>query len=211
MAVGGIAIRGSNIIKVKCEVQQICHHYRITTEVKWEKLRKIKFDAYKAIVDYFFSLQEANLLQYHCIIADNTRFNYQAVDNCSKKTILPRIYYQLIKWRCLQQYGEKFNIHIRPDKSNMLDKLHEQQNTLNAHHAHAPIQSIECRDSSSCFMLQMNDLILGSIGYIRNNRHKRLEAASSKNELALYILGRTGLMDYSRDTERKGKFTVEKL
>lgn len=206
MAVGGIAVRQQHIGKIKQQIQEICRANGITDEVKWKHIREgRRFTAYKAIVDYFFSLHEANLIHYHSIFADTTRFDYGAVADCSKQTMLPRMYYQIILHRFARYYGKHCELHIRPDRSNDLKMLPHWQRDLNnavekRYGAVSPIKSIQLVDSKGCHLLQMNDLIIGAMGYYRNTRYLRPDAAAAKKEMAFYILGKSRLRSYDYNT-----------
>jgi len=66
-----------------------------------------------------------------------------------------------------------------------------------------PFVAIEPIDSKKCELGQINDLILGSIGYDKNGYKLITDSSKAKIELCNHIATSAGLEDLSKSTPRK--------
>ena len=75
-------------------------------------------------------------------------------------------------------------------------------------HTGEQLRAIEFRDSEKEPLLQLNDIILGAVCYQRNRRNDEAGMAQYKSNLAGYVLGRFGYLDFDGDTPRGQKMSI---
>ena len=75
---------------------------------------------------------------------------------------------------------------------------------------HWPFRQLQYQDSRSDILLQINDLLLGAVGFLRNGMHKvEPTKHSPKTELALHIQRASPVRSFWQDTsDRQGDFTL---
>jgi hypothetical protein len=66
--------------------------------------------------------------------------------------------------------------------------------------ASAPFRRIEPRDSKKCELIQINDILLGAIGFQKNGFDLIAGSNAAKKELAAYIAEKAGLNDLKGGT-----------
>lgn len=211
-------ISASNAAIVRRHFGRLCKDLDINSEVKWNKIKKGNKDKYQTIAHAFFGLIKHDRLQFHCLLVDYERFDHGLRPDGGKNESLKRMYYQLILHRLGRRHGKTSKLYAFPDKANELRGLDNMKNGLNSVLRKQygckgdPLRAIELRDSSSEPLLQLNDLILGAVCYQRNKRFEDPDAGHPKANLAGYILGRSGLESYDKDTPiSASNFTIWNL
>jgi len=128
------------------------------------------------------------------------------------------MYYQLMLHRLGKKHGRESHCYAFPDKANELTGLDQMKKGLNSELRKRyscngdPIRAIEFRNSETEPLLQLNDLILGAVCYQKNRRFEADDAGQPKANLAGYVLGRAGLLNYNTDTPSTVRnFTVWNL
>jgi hypothetical protein len=73
----------------------------------------------------------------------------------------------------------------------------------------SPVKQLVSEDSKNCDLLQVNDVILGAVCAARNGRHLLEGGNSAKQDLAKYVLEKSGLTSFERDSPKAvTRFTV---
>jgi len=216
--VGGICLRSSRIPEVHASIQRFREEHNMLSELKWTKVTDKKLGQYRALVDYFFALNNMNALQFHAIVFDNHAANNQRYNDGDDDKALSKLYYELIVHRFGVRCGPHGDLCVCVDQRNSstsLDDLKRMTNhTLARDHKvmHRPIKQILPRDSKSDDLLQLNDVILGAVCAARNGRHLLAGGRESKVDLARLVLDRSGLETFDRDSPRSVKrFSVWNL
>jgi hypothetical protein len=214
MVIGGIAVRSGRDTFIRNAVQEVFdrHTWPIEKEIKWSSFRRHQINMYEDLVDLFFELLYRQLIHYHILIFDTHKIDRKNYDNVSKDGVLNRMYYQIFLHRCLRFYGRKCNIWLYPDQSHSLIELPTFRNILNTEASHKfsyrdnPVQTLDLVDSKQNYILQLNDIITGSIGYIKNNRHSRDSAAKHKVKVADQVRRRFNVKNYDFNTPISERF-----
>ncbi|WP_299739048.1 DUF3800 domain-containing protein [uncultured Roseobacter sp.] len=153
-------------------------------------------------------------LEFHCILVDFQRFDHDLREDGGKGESLKRMYYQLILHRLCRPHSDGQLLYALVDKANELDGLDELKKGLNSvckskyKQSGEQLRAIEFRDSKTEPLLQLNDIILGGICYQRNRRNEEQGLGQYKSNLAGYILGRFGYVDFDADTPRGQKMSI---
>lgn len=176
----------------------------MTKEAKWNSTKKATLEKHRALIDWVFSLIAKQELRFHCLLVDFQRFDHNLRADGGKAESMKRMYYQLILHRLLKKHGRDYDCYALIDKCNELDGLQKMLQGLNSDSARYrcdnALRAIEFRDSEAEPLLQMNDLILGSICAHKNRRFEEEGAGQYKANLAGYVLGKCGMIHYDADT-----------
>ncbi len=147
-------------------------------------------------------------------MVDFQRFDHDLREDGGKGESLKRMYYQLILHRLCRPHSDGQLLYALVDKANELDGLDELKKGLNSvckskyKQSGEQLRAIEFRDSKTEPLLQLNDIILGGICYQRNRRNEEQGLGQYKSNLAGYILGRFGYVDFDADTPRGQKMSI---
>lgn len=208
MVLGGLIIRASLMPVFNEAMSSYRHKFNMTAELKWSKVSKTKLPEYKGFVEYFFALNSTERAHFHCIIIDNHKVDYRKYHGNDKELGMYKFFYQLI----LHTFGRHYTtgdprIVVHFDKSQSRYPLADFRDILNngiAKSYNRPrdtFVSIESRDSKDCEALQINDILLGAVGFHKNGCHLIPGCSQPKCELAKYIADQSGLAHLGNDTQ----------
>jgi hypothetical protein len=212
--VGGVCIHRNVIATVRKQLLAYRENYGMHAELKWSKISNQKADEYKALVDYFFWLNSKNIIHFHTLIFDSHKANHSRYNNGCRDTGLSKLYYQLIlhKFCGLYRHGD---MAVCLDHRNSKTRHEDLKKMLKSGVAkklgvsESPIKQIVSADSKNEDILQMNDVILGAVGAVRNGKHKAVGGRAAKADLANYVLTKSGLETFDANSPRHAKvFTV---
>ena len=72
-----------------------------------------------------------------------------------------------------------------------------------------PFRRVVFRNSKESDMLQLNDVLLGAVAWVKNGHGLRPDASVAKNDLAAHLMTRAGLASLDADTPKsRTRFTV---
>jgi hypothetical protein len=210
MVIGGIIIRQENAEAVN----EILADYRIDfgmiKELKWGRVSKRFIEQYKKFIDIFFELIESNKIIFHCIIMDTKKFR-QLQKGKDKEVGFYTVYYYLLLHRFGRRYhSEKHNcrFHLKLDQRNStfpLDRLNKYLNNALIGYGvrYRPFRSIEPIDSKHHDLLQMVDILIGAIGYEKNQLNVKVGASPAKTELIMHLTKKSGFKNLITNTPKR--------
>lgn len=196
MVLGGIIIKASNIEAFNSTMLKFRQEENMNSELKWSKVTSQKLKEYKRFVDFFFALNNTDKLHFKSLIIDNHSVDHKKFSDGDKEIGFQKFYYQLL-FNCfgrqyyIQECSTKFLVH--PDQRNSPYSLEELKNILNNGMSKKfgagvrPFVSIEPKNSKISEPVQLNDIILGAIGFQKNGYHLLGTSRVAKIELAEYI------------------------
>lgn len=200
MVIGAIIINQNSIDIFNDTMKRYRAECKMTKELKWSKISNQKYGAYKLFIDYFFSLNNNNHINFKCLIIDNNKVNHRQYNKGDKELGFYKFTYQLLLHSFGKQYyneGVKYIIHL--DQRDTKYKLSDLKEILNngiskRYNIHTrPFVNVEGLDSKKSDLLQINDIILGSISYQKNKNHLVAGTKKSKMTLSYYILKAAGI------------------
>lgn len=214
MVLGGIGIPANNMPVFEATMEKYRKDTEMNAELKWSKVSNQKYSEYKMFVDYFFALNNTNYLNFHSMILDNHQINHRKFNHNDAELGFYKFYYQLLlhtfgRHYCKVDRSAQFIVYL--DERTTKYKLSTLKSVLNRGImkkygvAWAPFRSIEPRDSKKSNMIQVNDLIIGAIGYQKNGYDMISNAKQSKIDLAQHIAVSVGLSNLKNDTIRSNK------
>jgi hypothetical protein len=218
MVLGGIIIPYANVQTFTDTMKKYRDRYKMTSELKWSKISKGKLSEYISFVDYFFALVNADKIHFKSIIIDNHLVDHKKYSGGSKEDSFYKFYYQLL-FNC---FGKKYFIKgnntqfiVHPDHRDSKYKLDDLRDILNNGMAKhfgndiKPFISIEPIISHDSEIVQINDIIIGAIGYHKNGYHLIADSSPAKIKLCEHIIKTGGLRNLSDTTPKSmGRFGI---
>lgn len=206
--VGGLCVRKGAIPQIHQNIDAFRQEHNMNAELKWSKVSNQKEAEYRALVDLFFALNNANYLHFHSIIFDSHRANHKKFNNGDADIGLSKLYYQLILHRFSRYYPHAEGMCVCLDRRNSSTSLSDLRDMLNAGIAKThgisgdPIKQVVSQESHDDDLLQLNDVILGAVCAARNGKHKLVTGRASKRNLAQLVLEKSGLESFEQDSAR---------
>ncbi|HJW57573.1 MAG TPA: DUF3800 domain-containing protein [Burkholderiaceae bacterium] len=193
LILGGVAIQTENVPNVLTSLKEVRDKFNTHGEVKWTKASKSKLDFYKAFINVFFDLNRKNEASFHCLTVDTGTFNHHAFNQGNAEIGFNKLIYQLLLHRFGVRYGEKFRIYVYLDKRNTSQQPDMLRPMLNSALKRKsigtyPFKRLTFQDSKSSDIIQLNDLLIGAIGFRKNGHHLAENCSAHKLQLAQHIL-----------------------
>lgn len=215
--VGGLCVRGSAVPGLHANIDAYRLLHNMHSELKWSKVSNQKIDEYKALVELFFAMNNANVLHFHAIVFDSHQVDFKRIreDGHDSDKVLSRLYYQLVVHKFAKLYPSDSGMCVCLDHRNSSTPLEDLRRMINAtlarDHAipHNPVKQLISQDSCDDDLLQLNDVILGAVCAARNGKHLLAEYRPAKRELAALVLEKSGLQSFEMNSPRGvERFTI---
>lgn len=213
--VGGLCMHKSTLQKAYETLRAYRNDYNMKSELKWSKISDQKIEEYKALVDYFFAMNNNNYMHFHSIVFDSHQWSHRKYNNGDSDVGLSKLYYQLMLHKFVKIYGNKGSLYVRLDHRTSSTQLEDIRKMLNATAARDhqitsnPVKQFVSADSKTCDLLQLNDVILGAVCAARNSKHLLQGGRESKKQIANIVLEKSGLTTFERDSPKNiDRFTV---
>ena len=218
MVLGGIVIPSGNVPVFEKSMSKFRSETKMHAELKWRKVSNQKIQEYRRFIDYFFAQNNTDQLHFHALIIDNHKVDHRAFSQGDKELGFYKFYYQLL----LNCFGRRYcgrnpkaKIHVYLDYRNSRYSLEELKTILNAGIRKrwgvttSPFRSIEPRDSKRSEIIQINDIVLGAIGFQKNGYDLVAGSSAAKRNLMAYIVEQVGLKNLKDGTPISQKrFTI---
>lgn len=217
MVLGGIIIPSSSVELFNKTMLKFRKENNMYAELKWTKVTDQKINEYKRFVEYFFALNNTDKLHFHSIIIDNHKINHRKFNKGDKEIGFYKFYYQLLLHSfgkfCREAENDRFIVHLDYRNSryslNTLKTILNRGMKKNYSIETSPFRSIEPRNSKKTELIQINDIILGAIGFQKNGYDLLSESRKSKIELAQFIAEQAGVINLKADSPwGKNRFTI---
>jgi hypothetical protein len=211
MALGGIIIPAPQINKVVETMGNYRQQYNMHSELKWSKVKRQKIEQYKKFVEYFFALCNTDKAHFKSLIIDNHKVDHKKYNDGDKEKGFYKFYYQLLfncfgrKYYNRNEDNVKFIVH--PDERTTSYSLDELKEILNRGMSKyfgkqiRPFVAIEPKESHKSEITQINDILLGAIGFQKNGYNLVAGSAQGKIELAEFIATCAGLNTLTETTK----------
>lgn len=209
MVIGGIILEESHVKAFENTMTKYRQETNVTQELKWSKISASYLNKYKRFVDYFFALINNDKIHFKCIIVDTHQIQHKKYSGGDKELSFYKMYYQLLLHKFLVKYyrdEDKSKFIICMDNRTSSYSLTEFRDILNRGFVkktdiqYHPVANVEARDSKKSEVIQINDLILGAIGFQKNGIHLVDGSSAPKKELAKYISNGAGMADLTKNT-----------
>jgi len=209
MALGGVIVDDDKIKTFNGTLQKFKDDNGISAELKWQKVSKSFLEKYIGFTSHLFALTNTNTAHFRCIIIDTHQINHKKYNQNDKELGFYKFYYQLLL-NCFivpeLESNKSIEFHIRLDYRTTKYSLTDLKDILNAGIKkkvkvdNNVVKSLEPMDSQKSPVLQINDVILGAIGYQKNGFHLLEGASLPKLGLANYIAESAGVESLANNT-----------
>ena len=211
LVLGGLIIPHDRIESFCNAVERARHPELPAKSLKWGRVSRTKFDAYKRAVDVFFA-PSASAVHFHSVVVDTSKQDHRRWNKGSREIGFGKEVYQLAhKFRRL--YPQPV-FHMYPHQRSTPQTTDELRDILN-HGARKngdrrdwPFRRVHFRSLSGCIPLQVVDVLLGAVAYKLNGHYESRNANGARKELCDHILGQANIQNVTRDTAMKGKMTI---
>jgi len=209
MVIGGLIISAVDAREFNETMKKYRVEQKMFSELKWTKITNQKLEQYKRFIEYFFALNNTDVIHFHSIIIDNHQVDHKKFSRGDKELGFYKFYYQLLL-HCFGKpyYREdedvRFIVHL--DYRNTTYKLGTLKTVLNNGIKRkygaitSPFVSIEPGDSKLSDLIQLNDILVGAIGFEKNGYELLAGSRDAKKELARFIAIQAGLKDLKENT-----------
>jgi hypothetical protein len=214
LALGALAMRNSDVAALETRIAAARLPELPKGEMSWTKVSNAKLDAYKRVVDVFFtSGSDSHPLQFHVLVEDTRQLRDKVFNKGSRDIGFNKEIYQLCMKVAKRLYKTKL-FHVYPDQRSTKSRPEELRDILNHGLRKAgdprdwPFRRLHFRNSADTLPLQLADILLGSITFKINGHYAAAGASAAKRELADYIHSKAGISRVDCDTALAGKFTI---
>lgn len=182
---GGVLVKGCHLRQVQTTLQQVCRQLHFFDEIKWHKVSQRYADKYKKAMDAFFQLVAEDKVKVRIMFTQNANHHAPATGPRRRGEEFFLLYHQFIQYA----FGLSFSndsaedVYLRLYLDCLPDTLARRQlfkEDIRALQKSRPFQRARLKirkqdiaevDSKKHLLLQMLDVVLGSIGFRLNNKH----------------------------------------
>lgn len=181
-------------------------------EMKWGKVSNHKLPAYGRTVKAFFDEAEFANSHFHCLVVDTHKLNHRKHNEGSREIGFNKEVYNLAT-KFARLYPQRL-FHLYPDHRDTNQHPEDLRLILNRGRRKRgdkrdwPFRQCHFRNSKKTPLLQLVDLLTGSVAWCVNDHAAKDGASAAKTKLAAYVLRRAGITDCSKSTTMRGKFTI---
>ncbi len=168
MMIGGIWLPFELRDNFKEKIHELRNQFNIGGEFKWRKVTPSREDFYMSLIHWFFS--EGNNIRFRCIAVEHEKVNMIKYHNNDQELGFYKFYYQMIHhW--IFDYNE-YNIFCDFKSNRETDRLNVLRRCLQASNLSSEIVFAQAIRSKESVLLQLVDVLLGSVSAKLNCTHK---------------------------------------
>jgi len=196
MAMGATAVERTFEPEIAARFRAVRAAHNTFGEVKWTKVSRAKLGFYKRFVDVFFDASKADDMHFYGLHVDTQTFNHRRWNQGEAEIGFSKLIFQLLLHKFGRRYGADYPLTVYLDSRSTRHDPDEMRPMLNSELAKRweiptrPFRRITFIDSKKSDLVQVNDLLIGTIGFFKNKHHKRPDCSVHKLALAHYILQR---------------------
>ncbi len=183
---GGVLVRSRDLAAAVERLEKIKLQQNLFGEIKWQKVTQPYLEKYIAVMDEFFDLIADDLAKVRIMFTSN-QYVPQGLTTEQRQTVYHRLYYQFIKHTfglhyCTVEHSPPIRIRLNLDQMPTSREQTAQFKSYVEGLNHNPQfrdagikfdkQQIAEVDSHDHVLLQCLDIVLGSVVFRLNNKHK---------------------------------------
>lgn len=204
--VGGVAVKSIAVPRLNAQIQSMKDAIEMKSEFKWSDYKGGRKKAtYEALIDLFYESISSDDLHFHAMVVDFEKFNHHLKGRGSPHLSINKMYYQLMLHEVCRRYGGKWRIVMFPDHGPDSDQINNFRTVIcaNAYRKYSTkpncLRAIHPTASKNVNILQMTDVVIGTIAAQRENRQVKI----AKDDLRRYFMARCPVKDLSLDSPRE--------
>lgn len=183
--IGGLMLATESRTALKSKIKKLRDKYSVYGELKWGTVSENKLQIYADLIDLFF---DTDGLNFRVIVIDAQKVDNDIFNDSNSELGFYKFYYQLLShW-----ISHKNRYRVFTDQKTNGDKHHLQElkRILNNISFESPIYDIQAIDSKESLILQMENVIMGAVGYKYN--FKGNGSSIAKENIVKHIKSRLG-------------------
>jgi hypothetical protein len=207
MVIGGVIINSNRHKIINETIQKFRQETNMNSELKFTKITSQKAEQYNIFIDYVFSLINNDHLHYKAIVIDTHDFD-RAIN---RELTFQKLYYQLCRYCFMQEIPRKSQVYFYLDRrvsSYKIADFHTILNNTAKKHYEQNIVSAEYRDSKLENLVQIADLLTGSLTFFTNQKHLISGTRQAKIDTVNSIIGKANIKLYESTTRNIKRFKV---
>lgn len=195
LCLGALAIQRATVPTILENLKRVRDRHNTFGEVKWSKVSRSKLDFYREYVDVFFAASCQDDVHFRALYVDTSTFNHHGFNSGNAEIGFNKLIYQLLLHKFGREYGRTHGIEVFLDDRATKHDPEDLRPMLNNHLAKygirsSPFRRIRFRDSKNCDLIQLNDVLLGVVGFKKNLHDKKTDCSEHKKALADHIITR---------------------
>ena len=184
--IGGLLLSADSRPRVKAALKALKEKYQIYGEIKWGTVSPNKIQFYLALVDLFFDLPE---LSFRTVVIDASKIRNSVFNENDQELGYYKFYYQLLYHWVLQD--NEYRVFTDQKTNKDKKRLQELRRIINTTFTLSdPICSIQAIDSKESLILQLQNVLMGAVGYKFN--YQNGGASKAKEKIVARIETRLG-------------------
>ena len=199
--IGGIMVSADARADVKAGIKALKEKHGVYGEIKWSTVSPSKLPFYLDLVDMFFDSQN---LYFRTVVIDASKVRNNVFNENDQELGYYKFYYQLLHhWASM---GNQYRVFTDQKTNRDKKRLQELRRILNTQFPVSDtFESIQAIDSKESLILQMQNILMGAVGY-KYNFHGEGESYA-KEQIVAKIESRLG-RKISRTYPSEQKFNV---
>lgn len=165
--IGGILVKRNRRNELKNKIKKLKEKYNVFGELKWGTVSNNKIDFYNDIIDLFFEFNDDVL--FRTVVINSSDVDNKMFNNNDAELGYYKFYYQLI-YHWIELTGDSQSIYyIYTDfKTNKVNNRLEVMKKLLNMVCLSSIELIQAINSKESEILQMQNILMGAVGYKYN-------------------------------------------
>lgn len=202
--IGGIMIPAGKLTEIKTRMLELREKYNAYGELKWGTVTPSKINFYIEAINIFF---EDDDMSFWTIVIDSSKIDNETFNKSDQELGYYKFYYELLyHW---MDFDTDYRIYTDQKTNCDASRLKELRRIINtSFHGLAPALSIQAINSKESIMLQLENILMGAVGYKFN--YCENGKSQSKNEVVKKIEENLGHAISSTSRSEK-KFNVFKI
>lgn len=203
---GGIWIPNEKRAIIKRQINEIKHKHGIHNEFKWGNVSNSKLAFYQELVNLFFR-PENDDIYFRCVVIDALEVDNKQFNDSDQELGYYKFYYQLLhNWlKASNDYYIFTDFKTNKDRS----RLNELRRITNLGMYGERIKLIQAIDSSESVILQLQNILMGTVAYKFNFGDDGQSEA--KKELVLLVEKYLGQKIAPMQKNEQKKFNIFKI
>ena len=172
--IGGLSVPTEKRAELKARINALKIQFEVLGEIKWGTVSTSKLQFYLELVDLFFSYSD---LCSRVVVIDASKTRNKVFNDNDQELGYYKFYYQLLyHWL---SWDNSYRVYTDQKTNRDKKRLQELRRIVNIQFPiSSPILSIQAIDSKESVILQMQNVLMGAIGYKYN--YKGMGKSSAK-------------------------------
>lgn len=174
--IGGISIPFEQRTEVKAAIKLLQKEYAVYGELRWGTVANNKVDFYLELVDLFFSFPD---LMFRTVVIDASKVQNDIFNDSDQELGYYKFYYQLLNHWLTAPDAYRIYTDQKTNKDKM--RLKELRRILNiSRGVQTSVELIQAIDSKESLLLQMENILMGAVGFKYNYGNSGLSSAKNR-------------------------------